>query len=149
MKKILLIVILFSFLASFSGCKMVEEVTKKDKEPVIAKVENMANFRFEDLPIPNNLTLDNEESFVYETDNYRTGILKYKGSDNFKNIGNFFKGELPKYNWVLINSIEYMRVMQLIFQKPGWITVLYIKQDGSTVDLTITIGPASNTLKIK
>ncbi len=148
MKKIILILLLLSFISAFSGCKMVEEVTKKDK-PVITKVENMANFRFEDLPVPNNLTLLNEDSFVYETDNYRTGILKYRGNDNYKNIGNFYKGELPKYNWVLISSIEYQQVIQLIFQKPGWITVLYIKQDGSTVYLTITIGPMSNPIKIK
>jgi hypothetical protein len=148
MKKILFIFVLLTFLSAISGCKMVEEVVNKDK-PVLAKVENVANFRFEDLPVPNNLLLQNEDSFVYETDNYRTGILRYRGSDNFKNIGNFYKAELPKYNWSLISSIEYKKVIQLIFQKPGWVTVLYIQQDGSSVNLTITIGPISNSSKIK
>jgi len=148
MRRMIFIFILLTFLIAISGCKMVEEVTKKDK-PVISKVENMANFRFEDLPVPNNLTLQNDDSFVYETDNYRTGILKYRGNDNFKNIGNFYKSELPKYNWNLISSIEYQETMQLIFDKPGWITVIYIEQDGSTVNLTITIGPKSNPIKIK
>ena len=124
------------------------EQNVKEEPAIAAKVENAANFKFEDLPIPNNLNIINDDSFVYETDNYRTGIIKYQGKDNFKNVGNFFKGELPKYSWDLVNSIEFKEVMQLVFEKPGWVNVIYIEQNGSNVIVTITIGPKNN-LKTK
>jgi hypothetical protein len=143
MKKIIVLAMLCAFVFLLPSCTLMQENVKK--EPPIEKKINLAKFQFEDLPIPNNFKIINEDSFVYETDDYRTGIIKYRGHDNFKNVSNFFKGELPKYSWELKNSIEYQNVAQLIFEKPNWIAVTYIEQDGSEVIITLTIGPVSKT----
>ena len=144
MRKLFLVLIMVFFMFAITGCQYMEQSVKSDQPVAEAKATpQMANFQFEDLPIPNNLKIINDDSFVYETNNYRTGIIKYQGEDNFKNVGNFFKGELPKYNWNLVNSIEFKKVMQLIFVKPDWITVIYLEQDGSNVIVTVTIGPKS------
>ncbi len=146
MKKLFLIFIIIFFMFAITGCQYMEQTVKDDQPVAEAKVApKIANFQFEDLPVPNNLNIINDDSFLYETSNYRTGIMKYKGEDDFKNVGNFFKGELPKYNWNLVNSIEFKNVMQLIFAKPDWITVIYLEQNGNNVIVTITIGPKSET----
>ena len=143
MRKIVILLLVLSFAFVLPSCTLMQENVKK--EPPIEKKVNLAKFQFEDLPIPSDFKILNDDSFVYETDNYRTGIIKYRGKDSYKNVANFFKGELPKYNWNLINSIEYKNVAQLIFEKPNWITVIYIEQDGSESVITLTVGPASKT----
>ncbi len=143
MKRVIILALVTAFAFMLPGCTLMQENVKKDR--AIEKKINLAKFQFEDLPIPNNFKIINDDSFVYETDNYRTGIIKYRGKDSYKNVANFFKGELPKYSWDLRNSIEYKNIAQLIFEKPNWITVAYIEQDGSDVVITLTIGPVSKT----
>lgn len=143
MKRLIIFMMVLSFAFTFQSCKLMEQNIKK--EPAVVKKAEITKFQFEDLPIPNNFKIINDDSFVYETNNYRTGIIKYRGEDSFKNVSNFFKSELPNYSWELINSIEYKYVSQLIFEKPGWITVIYIEQDGSNVLITLAIGPISKS----
>ena len=143
MKRFVIFIMLMSFIFVFQSCKLMEQNVKK--EPVVAKKAEITKLQFEDLPIPTNFHIINDDSFVYETSDYRTGIIKYRGEDDFKNVANFFKNELPNYSWNLINSIEYRYVSQLIFQKPGWITVIYIEQDGGKVIITLAIGPVAKS----
>ncbi|GEM_PF-6915603 len=143
MKRYLFIIFLFFIIFSFFSCEFSSINLKSDETNSSSQTTPLPNFRYDDLPIPNNFTLIGDESFSYEADKFRTGILKYQAKDDYKNVANFFKGELPKYNWNLVSSIEFQNILQLIFEKDSWISVISIKQKSSKTFLSIAIGPKS------
>jgi hypothetical protein len=139
MKKLIFMI---SFIAIITGCTMVTQNTTNNDLPVSSNNQQIANLTFEDLPVPSKMILDRDNSFVYETANYRTGILFYSGNMNAVDVANFYKSEMSKYNWTLVNSLEYKKGSQLIFEKPGWIVVVRIESNWeNSSKLTITIGP--------
>ena len=141
MKKIIIFLFLIIMLGS---CSLLKQNTEDSSLTMPNAPQQMANLTFEDLPVPSKMELDRENSFVYETSNYRTGILFYKGNMNPLDLANFYKSEMPKYNWTLVNSLEYRKGCQLIYEKPGWITVIKIESNWeNSSKLTITIGPKS------
>ncbi len=139
MKKICLILFV---VVLFAGCSLLKQSTEDTTLTSPNEAQQISNLTFEDLPVPSNMNLDRENSFVYETSNYRTGILIYNGSMDAVDVANFYKSEMSKYNWTLVNSIEYKKGSQLIFEKPGWIAVVRIESTWQNSSrLTITIGP--------
>ena len=146
MKKIY---VLFILIFIFMGCAALQQNTEDTSTSISAVPQQIANLTFEDLPVPSKMSLDRENSFVYETSNYRTGILFYKGNISAVDVANFYKSEMQKYNWILVNSLEYKKGSQLIFEKPGWIVVIRIESNWeNSSKLTITIGPKSNEEQI-
>lgn len=132
----------------FTGCAMLKQTPEDSSiSGSVSSQQQVANLTFEDLPVPGNMVLDRENSFVYETSNYRTGILFYTGNMSTIDVANFYKSEMSKYNWILVNSLEYKKGSQLIFEKPGWIAVIRIESawGESSSKLTITIGPKGNS----
>ncbi len=139
MRKIYLI---FLVLFLFVGCSLLKQNTEDTSLAPPNETQQISNLTFEDLPVPSNMKLDRENSFVYETSNYRTGILIYNGNMDAVDVANFYKSEMSKYNWTLVNSLEYKKGSQLIFEKPGWIAVVKIESTWQNSSrLTITIGP--------
>ncbi len=138
-------VILFLFLiVALGSCSLLKQNTDDSTLTMPNASQQIANLTFEDLPVPSKMELDRENSFVYETSNYRTGILFYKGDMNAVDVANFYKSEMSKYNWTLVNSLEYKKGSQLIFEKPGWIAVVKVESNWeNSSKLIITIGPKS------
>ena len=147
MKKIIFLICTIFTLVS---CAMLNQNTSSNnpiEEPVS---QQLSNLTFEDLPVPSKMKLDRENSFVYETSNYRTGILFYSGKMSAVDVANFYKSEMQKYNWTLVNSLEYKKGSQLIFEKPGWIVVIKIKSNWeNSSNLIITIGPKNSQDQVK
>ena len=144
MKKLLFIMGLITI---FSACAMMKQNTTENSSlPVSGSTQQVANLTFEDLPVPSKMILDRDNSFVYETSDYRTGILFYNGNMSVVDVANFYKTEMPKYNWNLVNSLEYKKGSQLIFEKPGWIAVIRIESTWqNSSKLVITIGPKGSS----
>ena len=144
MKKLFIFITLIFI---FTGCAMIQQNTTSDTSISSSGVtQQIANLTFEDLPVPSQMLLDRENSFVYETSTYRTGILFYHGNMNAVDVANFYKSEMQKYNWTLVNSLEYRKGDQLIFEKPGWIAVIRIESNWqNSSKLIITIGPKGNS----
>ncbi|NJB67976.1 hypothetical protein GGQ74_001649 [Desulfobaculum xiamenense] len=72
---------------------------------------------FDDVLIPNDLKLDQKNSFVFETPNFKTGIVTYKGSVDAVDLANFFERNLTKDNWRLRSKMKYSRTI-MVFEKP-------------------------------
>ncbi len=98
------------------------------------------NYRFEDLPTPEKLTLDARESFIFESPSVRAGILVYKGSASYESVIQFFKNEMPKYGWKLVNSFERGDAT-LFFEKPGWSCIVLVGRFALETTAEIRIGP--------
>jgi len=96
---------------------------------------------FEDIPLPPGMTLSRRESFIYETKATKAGLLIYEGKGEMEKLANFFKQQMPKYQWRLVSNFELHNVM-LTFIKEGWSSVIYIlPQEYEMKRLEIRVGP--------
>jgi hypothetical protein len=99
------------------------------------------SYRFEDIPLPPGMTLNRKESFIYETRTTKAGLLIYEGKGEMEKLANFFKQQMPNYQWRLVSNFELHNVM-LTFIKEGWSSVIYIiPQQDETKRLEIRVGP--------
>jgi len=114
--------------------------TIREREP--EKTQPIAtSYRFEDIPLPAGMSLNRKESFVYETGTTRTGLLVYEGKGEMEKLANFFKQQMPNYQWRLVSNFELHNVM-LTFIKEGWSSVIYIQpQADETRRIEIRVGP--------
>ena len=87
------------------------------------------------------MTLSRRESFIYETKTTKAGLLVYEGKGEIEKLANFFKKQMPNYQWRLVSNFELHNVM-LTFIKEGWSSVIYIlPQENEMKRLEIRVGP--------
>jgi len=99
------------------------------------------SYRFEDIPLPPGMVLNRKESFVYETKATKTGLLIYEGKGETDKLANFFKQQMPNYQWRLVSNFELNNVM-LTFIKEGWSSIIYILPQGDEMKrIEIRVGP--------
>ena len=114
--------------------------TVKEREPAVTP-PIATSYRFEDIPLPPGMNLNRKESFVYETKTTRTGLLVYEGTGEIGKLTNFFKEQMPNYQWRLVSNFELHNVM-LTFIKEGWSSVIYIlPREDETKRVEIRVGP--------
>ena len=123
------------------GCKnLLPSRTVREREPE-SKQASLTSYRFDDIPLPPGMTLNREESFLYETGTTKAGLLIYEGKGEIEKLSSFFKQEMPKNEWRLVSNFEVDNVM-LAFMKEGWSSIIYIlPQGGAKKRLEIRVGP--------
>ena len=123
------------------GCKnLFSSRTVREREPEVQQTIS-TSYRFEDIPLPPGMTLNRKESFLYETRATKAGLLIYEGRGEMGGLSNFFKQQMPKYEWRLVSNFELHNVM-LTFIKEGWSSIIYIlPQEGEMRRLEIRVGP--------
>ena len=63
--------------------------------------------RFPIFPVPKELTLQREKSFIYETPNVKAGVLVLSGNVDIGSLENYFKINMAKNGWRFVNSYKY------------------------------------------
>jgi len=107
-------------------------------------LEPQASFRFSDVPVPTKFKLVPEASYSFEASGMRVGLLKYEGKVDINQVVNFYREQMPMYNWRLLNVIEYgERLMN--FDRDQETCIITLMPKGSNVVMTITLGPKSQT----
>lgn len=99
---------------------------------------------FDDVLIPNDLELVDKDSFVFETPQFKTGILTYKGKVDAVSLANFFEKELIKDNWKLRSKMKYNRTI-MVFEKPDRDCIINILDETFTTYLEIMIAPRQDS----
>jgi len=140
-KKIFVFLIMGILVAGVTGCAT---SSKKDKD--IAAASNMLEpqmaLKFSDVPVPAGFKFVSQESYSFESTGVRVGMLKYRGKANPDQVVNFYKEQMPIYNWNLINAIEYgQRLLNFEREQESCIVTMLAK--GNSVTLTISVGPKS------
>jgi hypothetical protein len=121
--------------SSLSSSRMVREREPETRQPL------STSYRFEDIPLPPGMTLNRKESFIYETRTTKAGLLIYEGKGEMEKLANFFKQQMPNYQWRLVSNFELHSVM-LTFIKEGWSSVIYIlSQQDEMKRIEIRVGP--------
>ncbi len=123
-------------LVAVMGCAGTREAEKREMAPTPA-----ATYRFEDVPIPRSLEIEKDESFVYESEAIKTGILVYGGKAEVTDLAVFFKENMAAHGWRLISNFERDDAL-LTFTKPGWGCVIAILPAGmNRSKVEIRVGP--------
>ena len=111
MKKYAVLVLVVLLLAT--GCSTWKRVTGQEEQKPMTKGEapNAAYYAFPDIPIPKELELVRDKSFVYETANLRTGVLILSGNVDINSLEQYFKTNMAKNGWRFINGFKYATIM--------------------------------------
>lgn len=100
--------------------------------------------KFDDIPVPAGFRMLNNESFTFQNDQMRVGLLKYAGVPDANKVVEFYKEQMPTYNWDLVNVIEYgQRIMN--FERPGQSCIVTIQPEATRTVIAIAVAPKSST----
>ncbi len=123
-------------LATVIGCAQTPEAKRSEMIPTPA-----ITHRFEDVPIPRSLGIEKNESFIYESEAIKTGILVYTGKAKAGELARFFKENMIIHGWKLVSSFERDDAL-LTFNKPGWGCVITIRPNGmERAKVEVRVGP--------
>jgi hypothetical protein len=124
------------------GCgNLFSSRTVREREPEPQQPPVTTSYRFDDIPISSEMTLNRKDSFVFETGRIKTGLAVYETKGEMVQLTGFFKQKMPQYQWRLMSNFELNNVM-LIFVKEGMTAVIYIlPQEAEGKRIEIRVGP--------
>jgi hypothetical protein len=99
------VAVVFGFL---SGCASFKQwtgqsETQKPKE----EGPNQTFYGFPDVPLPKEMTVSRDKTFVYEAPSIKAGVLVATGNVEIASVENYYKVFMPKNGWKFINSYKY------------------------------------------
>ena len=134
-----------------TGCSTWNKLTGQEPEqqqqpqPMTKGEEpNVTYYSFPDIPIPKELNLVRDKSFVYETANLRTGVLVLKGNVDINSLEQYFKANMAKNNWKFMNGFKYATVI-LNYTKEDKAAHIRISRENWTTWVEIWVGPLDKT----
>lgn len=104
--------------------------------------------RFDDVPVPAGFNLLQDRSFVFQTEGTRVALLKYAGRAKLPELVNFYKEQMPLYNWELLNIVEYEKSI-LNFERDKQGCLINIEGNGTKKIITISLSPKSPAISTK
>jgi len=114
----------------------------------LGTLEPQAILKFTDVPVPVGLKSLPEQSYSFESSGVRVGVLRYRGKNNPDQVVNFYKEQMAMYNWNLVNIVEYGQRL-LNFERENETCIINLEPKGSTLILTVSLGPKSQNLTKK
>lgn len=136
------------FIFFLSGCATTYDggYGKAAAEP--KPLDVAALLRFNDIPIPAGFNIIDSGSFAFQNDNTRVALLKYIGGKIADQVVQFYKEQMPVYNWSPINIIEYERRI-LNYEKESESCIITVESQGRKSIITIAISPKSRPMKVE
>lgn len=126
-----------------AGCETVEYSREEDFKGSAALLGVAPVLRFDDIPVPSGFSLIQEQSFTYQDDMMRVGLLRYAGKASAAQIISFYKAEMGSYNWRLVNIVEFGRTT-LNFERSNEICSIALEPYRGDTVLSISISPKRN-----
>lgn len=149
MKKIIALLVVCSVILA-GGCATwnrggVNKTSSEDYGESAVGLLLSESLKFDDVPVPAGFRLNVKNSFAFQNNTIRVGVLTYLGKADPQEIINFYKEQMPLYNWRLLNLIEHETV-QILFDKADE-TCVIILVPGRTNTLKISVAPKSKGKK--
>jgi len=98
--------------------------------------------KMQDVPVPAGFVFVPEESYAFQSTNFRAGLLRYKGKGGGDQVIVFFKEQMPMYGWNLVNIVEYERRL-LSFEKDQETCIIIVEGKDNRSVITVSIAPKS------
>ena len=101
-------------------------------------------FQFNDVPIPPQIDVQANNSYVFQSGQIKMGFLTLRGRVDSNSLMNFFASALPHEGWRMKAQFRYNRSL-LIFDKPDKICVILVKEDTYYTYVEIYVSPVAGT----
>jgi hypothetical protein len=137
-KNFLVLLFYYSIILLLCSCA---GASKRDALPKSESLlEPQAILKFSDIPTPVGFKLLAGDSYTFESAGVRVGIIKYRGKADVEQVVNFYKDQMPLYNWNLLNVIEYGERL-LNFEREQETCIVRLLAKGKNITVTIALGP--------
>lgn len=136
--------LLAAVLLTAAGCSAVSK-DKKTESPPPPKSEKTAPvyFDFDDVLIPGEMTIDRDESFVYQTTGFTVGILALKGRVEVTSLIVFFEKNMPRDNWRRVSQFKSPLRTMMLFQKQDKWCVVEISESTYNTFAKVWVAPTA------
>ncbi len=98
--------------------------------------------KFPDLPVPTGFKMLAKDSYCFESAGMRAGLLRYQGKATLDQLVNFYKEQMPMYNWSLINITEYGDCI-MNFEREHESCIIGLSPKGNNSVISMAMGPKS------
>ena len=141
---IVISVLLLSIALILPGCATWGKSSKnsESEEGIEAGMPVAMDLRFDDIPVPKGFKFRKENSFAFDNEALRVALLRYVGRSRRQQIQEFYKDQMPLYNWQMINSVDYGKII-LTYEKARELCIITIEPTTTRTALTIAISPRS------
>ncbi|MCX5696058.1 MAG: hypothetical protein NTW18_05350 [Candidatus Omnitrophica bacterium] len=133
-KQLLIVIFL---LTTLSGCAA---LTNKESETPALQAQSI--LKFPDLPVPAGFKILAKDSYSFESSGMRVGLLRYQGKGTLDQVVNFYKEQMPMYNWALLNITEYGDCI-MNFDRDIESCIISINVKGGSCVINLAFGPKS------
>ena len=135
------VLILAAALLCASACTMFQKSAVQGEAATPQKeAANEVFYTFPDIPVPKELTLQRERSFIYETPHVKAGVLVLTGNVEMASLEAYFKVNMAKNGWRFVNSYKYGDVI-LNFVKDDKASNVRATRNAFTTQVEIWVGP--------
>jgi hypothetical protein len=113
-----------------------------------AEGERVGKFYLDDVRVPSELDYDADESILYETPNFKAGVLHFsKWRVDVQSVINFFMSNMAQDKWTFVNAFKGKEA-QLSFSKPEKTCTIRITETWTgMVKVAIAVGPLGEKKK--
>jgi hypothetical protein len=137
MKRALITTLIFA-MCFLSGCA----TTSQSAAPAVtAALQPSAVVRFMDIPVPKGFHLLADDSYAFENAGLRMAMLRYKGAATIEQIVEFYKLQMPKYRWTLLNLVQYGQTLMNFDQENATCVISLAPKFYNNVLITISLAP--------
>lgn len=144
------LVIGLTLVGFLSGCGTALQETKSEvpqgTSPKVSAKTAMPNARyydFEDVQIPNELSLNSDRSKIFQTTTVTAGVLSFDGNVEINSLIAFFKGAMAKDNWQMKGSFKLPPKYALLFEKKNKRAIATIEESTFSTKVDIWMIPVS------
>ncbi|MFZ5565206.1 MAG: hypothetical protein ACOZBW_14270 [Thermodesulfobacteriota bacterium] len=103
-------------------------------------------YDFQDVLFPVEMKLDKNQSSVYVTDGFKTGVLKLSGGVEAGSLVTWFENNMVKDNWRLIGSLRARRTL-LLFVKQNRYCVISVTDGMMKTYAEVWVAPTVNDIQ--
>lgn len=120
-----------------AGCAIPRAATGVPKPLTVSPV-----LKFDDVPVPARFTLRAEQSFAFQNEEVRVGMLRYAGPADSEQVIAFYREQMPVFQWTLVNAVEAAPAV-LNFEKAGQSCIILVYRKGRRTELSVDLAPKS------
>lgn len=145
MRKIFTAFLAGALVIGLGACTGLQKKETKSTDPMpkagTATAQSAGTYAdFEDVLIPREMEMDAKISFMFETPQFKTGILVYKGRVDYVSLANFFENNMIKDNWKMRSKIRYTRTI-MVFEKPDRDCIINIFDETFNTIAEVMVAP--------
>jgi hypothetical protein len=141
---VVLHVLIFVFISGCATQTLSEKVTPLEESQQSKETEEASislYYDFKDVPVPKELKLQKEKSFVFRTNEFSTGILTFSGRVESDSLVSYFINKMPDDGWRFLSSFKSTKNI-LFFHKENRFCIITIISKAFGTDLEILITPS-------